>query len=142
MKEYIISADIISFIFMAVTLCGVFMSSLKNRKTSTKMFIILLFTDLIAIIIDIFSFVMEGIIQNDAYLAILNLFAYAFAVVLIDIFSFYMISVIRERITISYKILIKRSYPFRLPDRITKPPRLYGIVARGGEEYQKSRCLF
>lgn len=106
MKEYIISADIISFIFMAVILCGVFMSSLKNRKTSTKMFIILLFTDLIAIIVDVCSYITEGNIQNDECLIILNLFAYAFAVVLIDIFSFYMISVIRERITISYKILI------------------------------------
>ncbi len=105
MKEYIISADVLSLIFMSIILCSVLINS-KNRKTFTKMFIAILIVIIIAIITDAASYIADGRTEYDSLLSVLNLLSYVFAIVVIDLYSIYMVSIIRERVYISYKFII------------------------------------
>ncbi len=105
MNGYIITADILCFLFLFIVLCGAFSSSKKNRKQSTKMFIALVITALFATVADAFSYWGEEISENDTLLRILNLLSYSFIVILIDIFSVYMISIIREKTELSFKLV-------------------------------------
>ena len=106
MTGIITTADILSFMIVTVILIGALMSSKKSRRTSTKMFIGLMITDLLAIIVDIISYTSEDFIVNDTLLRLINLLAYCFIVLILVMFSLYMISVIREKTKISYRMLI------------------------------------
>ncbi len=106
MNGYIITADILSLLFMGIVLCGALLNSKNNRKLSTKMFIFLMVMSLIAIIADASSYLAEEVYVNDTFLRVLNLLSYAFIVIMIDIFSLYMITVIKEKADLSFRVLI------------------------------------
>ena len=106
MSEYIISTDILSFIFMSVILSGALFNSKKNRKASTRLFIWMLVVLLFAIPIDAFSYLAEAFTKNDTLLVFVNMLAYLFIVLFLGMYSLYMVAVIREKTFTSYKVLL------------------------------------
>ncbi len=105
MKEYIIASDVLSFLVVSVILYGVLTPLNGRQRTSTKMFIGLLFTALFAIAVDVSSYIGEKRIINDGVLRALNFMAYCFVLSLVDIFALYVISLVKEKINASYKMI-------------------------------------
>ncbi len=105
MNGYIITADIICFLFLCIILRSALSSPRKDRKQSTNAFIILVMVSVIAIIVDASSYFMEEVSTNDSLLRVLNLLSFSLSTVIFDVFSVYMISVIREKTKVSYRAL-------------------------------------
>ncbi len=106
MNGYIVTADVVSFLFTLVILLGVLFGSEKPKKRSTRAFIGLTVTALLSNAINASSYLADGASANDALLRVANLLPYIFIVILIDVFSVYMVTFIREKAELSYRALI------------------------------------
>ncbi|MCR5670321.1 MAG: GGDEF domain-containing protein [Butyrivibrio sp.] len=106
MKEYIIAADVLSFIYMSIIFGSALRNPQRRRNISTKLFLGLVLVDLFAITVNAASYMIEGVVTNDTLLRLVNCLSYISGVALMSVFSFYMISVIREKTSASYRAVI------------------------------------
>ncbi len=105
MKEYIISTDILSAIFMSIIAISAAFG-LKSKKSSTAFFTAAVSSVIVGTILDVLSYTAEHFVKNPAVLTIINMSTYLITCFVLSFFGLYMIAVIREKTRLSYKLVI------------------------------------
>ncbi len=96
MRIAIVTADIVCLIVMLILLQGT-LSNVTRRERLFKIYILNVITEVVALVMDIACYLMEGRVAVAGLLATVNILSYVMADVLLITFGIYLTAIIREK---------------------------------------------
>lgn len=94
-NEVIITAEVVSMVFVVLILMGVRLG-LTEKTKKTKVYMVFLATEVVALICDTLSYAGEGRIKSDSLLTLITFFSFAMIDVLLAIYAYYIVLVVNK----------------------------------------------
>ncbi|MCR5097750.1 MAG: hypothetical protein K6B14_02240 [Lachnospiraceae bacterium] len=104
-ESMIITTEVVSAVFMTVILCGsIFGNSGGDRVT--RFFRCCLISTIIGAVLDAVSYVVDGKMENEILLILINMATYITWVLIVLIFAFYIISLVEKKVAVHGKVIL------------------------------------
>ena len=104
-ESMIITTEIVSVIFMTVILCGSIFGN-SGQDKATGFYRCCLISTMAGAILDAISYVIDGKVESEIVLILINMVTYITWVLIVLFFAFYTISVIEKKVAVPKKVIL------------------------------------